>query len=48
LMTAEHWPDWESVCAEFWSIIRLVARRPAPDKLLSMLAIRGAGITGNR
>ena len=48
LMTAEHWPDWESGCAEFWSIIRLVARRPAPDKLLSMLAIRGAGITGNR
>ncbi len=48
LLTAERWPDWDQVAQEFWAVIRLLARRPGPDKLVTMLAIRGAGITGAR
>lgn len=42
--TAARWPDWEQSCREFWSVVRTLARRPAPDKLTTMLAIRGAGV----
>jgi len=48
LITADRWPDWDEVAEEFWAVIRLLVRRPAPDKLITMLAIRGAGITGAR
>ncbi len=45
LETANRWTDWENSCKEFWSIVRTIARRPAPDKLVTMLAIRGAGVS---
>lgn len=48
LLTAERWPDWDQVAEEFWAVIRLLVRRAATDKLVTMLALRGAGITGAR
>jgi O-antigen biosynthesis protein len=43
--TAARWPDWELPSREFWAIIRTLCRRPPADKLTTMLAIRGSGVS---
>lgn len=42
--SAQDWPDWDRSCREFWFFIRALARQPAKDNLVTMLALHGVGV----
>jgi hypothetical protein len=42
--TAQDWPDWERSSREFWFYLRALARQPAADNLVTMLALQGAAV----
>jgi O-antigen biosynthesis protein len=44
LRTARAWPDWEQSSADFYDVLRLIARQPPRDHTHTMLAIRGAAV----